>query len=210
MSSRHICCKPKLFALLLVPGVIEVQAAGILAAILLGLGLFGLQFGSLRGLRCCRLLLRLVQLGSGNEDGQLGQPVLRGLVAGNDEDLGIEVGICRRSRFPAAARVYSLPWSETMWMSVVAVRDFRLDADEAAGDMAAIEDPIHGVAGEDSCDLLLGRKQNQRRLQQAGANHRRRVRLGDGDGARSVRLKVMRFGGGVDADGCGSKSESTG
>ena len=31
----------------------------------------------------------------------------------------------------------------------------RLDADEAAGDMAAIENPIHGIAGEHIGDLLL-------------------------------------------------------
>ena len=44
--------------------------------------------------------------------------------------------------------------------------------------MAAVEDPIHRVAAEDSGDLLLGRKQDERRLQETGANHRRRVRLG--------------------------------
>ena len=38
-------------------------------------------------------LLRLVQLGGGHEDGQLDQPVFGGLVAGRDEDFGIEVGI---------------------------------------------------------------------------------------------------------------------
>ena len=74
-----------------------------------------------------------------------------------------------------------------------AVRDLRLDADEAAGNMAAIEDPIHGVTGKDIRNLLLGGKQDQRRLQQTGADHRRRVRLGHGDGARRIRLKVLRL-----------------
>ncbi len=79
-----------------------------------------------------------------------------------------------------------------------AVRSLRLDADEAAGDMAAVEDPVHRVPTEDGGDLLLGGKHDQGRLQQAGADHRRRLRLGHRDGARRVRLK-----GCVRGDGAG-------
>ena len=81
-------------------------------------------------------------------------------------------------------------------MSVVLFGDLRLDADEAAGDVAAIENPIHRIAGKDVRDLLLGRKHDQRRLQQAGADHRRRVRLGHGDGARRARLQGASASGG--------------
>ncbi len=70
-----------------------------------------------------------------------------------------------------------------------AVRQLRLDADKAAGNVAAVKDPIHRVAGKDVGDLLLGGKHDERRLQQAGADHRGRVRLGHGDGARRVRLQ---------------------
>ena len=78
-------------------------------------------------------------------------------------------------------------------MSVDAVRRLRLDADEAAGDMAAIEDPIHRVTGEDVGDLLLGGKDNQRRLQQPRADHRRSLRLRDRDRTRRARLERMRW-----------------
>ena len=76
-------------------------------------------------------------------------------------------------------------------MSVVAFADLRLDADEAAGDVAAVEYPIHRVAGEDVGDLLLGRQQDERRLQQAGTDHGRSVRFGHRDRARSVGQKVV-------------------
>ena len=58
------------------------------------------------------------------------------------------------------------------------VRDLGFHSDEAAGDVTAIEDPIHGVSCKEVSDLLLGRKHNQRRLQEAGADHRRGIRLG--------------------------------
>ena len=41
-------------------------------------------------------------------------------------------------------------------MSVVVFASLWLDADEAAGYMAAIEHPVHGVAAEDGGNLLLG------------------------------------------------------
>ena len=74
------------------------------------------------------------------------------------------------------------------------IRNLGLDADEPAGDMTAVKDPIHRVTSEDVGDLLLGGKDNQRRLQQAGADHGRRVRLGHGDGARRIRLQRMVIG----------------
>ena len=46
-----------------------------------------------------------------------------------------------------------------------AVRQLRLDADKPAGDVATIEDPIHGVPREDVHNLLLIGEQDQRRLQ---------------------------------------------
>ena len=75
------------------------------------------------------------------------------------------------------------------------IRHFGLDADEAAGHMASVKDPIHGVASEDVGNLLLSGKDDERRLQQAGADHGRRVRLGHGDGARRIRLQRMGIGG---------------
>src|SRR6266702_5705487 len=73
------------------------------------------------------------------------------------------------------------------------VRYLGLHADKTAGDVASIENPIHSVTGEDVGDLLLGGKDNQCRLKQAGVNHRRRVRFGHGDGTWRVRLKRMRL-----------------
>ncbi len=97
----------KLFALRLVPGVVKVQCAGILAAVRLPLSsASAFSVGGLRGLGRRRLLLHLVQLGGGDEDGQLGQPVFCGLVAGNDEDFGIEVGICVAGNFPQLQGVF--------------------------------------------------------------------------------------------------------
>src|SRR5580704_13642983 len=75
-----------------------------------------------------------------------------------------------------------------------ATGDLRLNADKATRDMASIEDPIRRIPGEDVCNLLLSGKKNQRRLQQTGADHRWDGRLGHGDGARTVRFKMLRFG----------------
>ena len=41
------------------------------------------------------------------------------------------------------------------------VRELWLDADEAAGHMAAVEHPVHGVAAEDGGDLLFCREENE-------------------------------------------------
>jgi hypothetical protein len=60
--------------------------------------------------------------------------------------------------------------------------------------VSTVEHPVHGVAAEDSRDLLLGGKQNQRRLQQARANNWGCLGFGDSDGTRGVRLEVVRFG----------------
>ena len=167
------------------------QGAGILAAVLFLLCLFGLLRSGLGRLRRRRFLFHLVQLGRRDKDRHLGQPVFCGLVAGVDEDLGIEVGICVAGDFPQLQRVFVAVVGDDMNVGR-AVRDLRLDADKAAGDVAAIENPIHRISGKDVGNLLLGGKQDQRRLQESGADHRRRVRLGHGDGARRVRLKGLR------------------
>ncbi len=117
--------------------------------------LLGLQRRGLGGLRRRRFLLGLVQLGGGNEDRQLGQSVFRGLVAGSDEDFGIEVRIGVAGDFTQLQGVLVAVVGDDMNVRR-AVRHLRLDADKAAGDMAAIEDPIHRVAGEDVGNLLLG------------------------------------------------------
>jgi hypothetical protein len=79
-----------------------------------------------------------------------------------------------------------------------AARDLWLDADEARGNVAAIKDPARRVATEDGCDLLLGRKQDQGRLQKTGADDGRRFRVDYHDGARDAWkervLGVVRFG----------------
>ena len=75
-----------------------------------------------------------------------------------------------------------------------AVRQLRLDADEARGNVSTIEHPIDGISSEDIGNPLLIGKQNQGRLQKCGADHRRRVRLGHGDGTRCVRLEMLCFG----------------
>jgi hypothetical protein len=68
--------------------------------------------------------------------------------------------------------------------------------------MTSVEHPVHGVSAKDGGDLLFGGQQDERRLQEACANHGRRIRFADGDGTRSVRLEVVwlcrryRMGGG--------------
>ena len=54
---------------------------------------------------------------------------------------------------------------------------FGLDADKPRSHMAAVEDPVHRVAGEDVGDFLLIGQNNERRLQQPSANQRRRFRF---------------------------------
>ncbi len=180
----------KLLALFLVPRVVEVKTAGILAAVLFGLVRLCLQLGSLRGLGRCGLLFGLVQLGGGHEYGQLCQSVLGGLVAGDEEDFGIEVGISVTRNFLKLQRVLVAVVGDDMHVRR-RIRRPGLDADEAAGDVAAVEDPIHGVAAEDVGDFLLGRQQDERRLQQAGTDHGRSGRFGHRDRTRSIRLKVV-------------------
>ena len=52
-------------------------------------------------------------------------------------------------------------------------RCFRLDADEAAGDMTGVEDPVIRVAAEDRRNLFLGGKLQKGRFVEARANDRR-------------------------------------
>lgn len=59
-------------------------------------------------------------------------------------------------------------------------------------------------------EASLGGEQDERRLEQAGANHWGRLGFGDGDGTRSVRLQAMRFGLRTPVCGGGCKGESKG
>ena len=71
---------------------------------------------------------------------------------------------------------------------------FGLDADEARSHMAAVEYPVHRVAGEDVGDFLFVGQYDERRLQKPSANLRRRIRFRHRDRARRARLQRMRFG----------------
>jgi hypothetical protein len=143
-----------------------VQRAGVFAAVLLGLRLFGFEFGLLSGLRGSSFLFRLIQFGNRHKHRKLGQPVLGSLIAGSDEDFGIEVRI---------GIIGDLAQCKGVFVAVVGddvnvrgrVRRFGLDADEARSHMAAVEDPVHRVAGEDVGDFLLVGQNDERRLQQA-------------------------------------------
>jgi hypothetical protein len=135
--------------------VIEMQRTWVLAAVLFRLGLFRFEFRCLSGLRGSSFLFRLIQLGRRHEYGKLCQTVLCSLVAGIDEDLGIEVriGIIRDLAQLKGVLVTVIGDDVNVRRSV---RSFGLHADEARGYMAAIEDPVHRVAGEDVGDLLFG------------------------------------------------------
>ena len=69
-----------------------------------------------------------------------------------------------------------------------AVRHFGFNADKAACDVSAIENPVHGIAGKDIRYFFLRWKQDEGRLKQAGSDHRGRVGLrhDDGDAGRAV------------------------
>jgi len=75
-----------------------------------------------------------------------------------------------------------------------AVFDSRLNADKTAGDLSSVEDPGIRISSKNFHDLLFRRKHEESRLQQTGADHRWRVLLGHGDGARRTRLKMLRLG----------------
>jgi hypothetical protein len=115
----------------------------------------------LRRLRSDGFLLHLVQLGGGNEDRHLNKPVLCSLVRGRDEDFRIEVSIFVARDFAELEGVLVAVVRNDMHVGR-AVRHLRLNADKAAGDVAAIEDPIHCVTGEDIRNLLLVWKQDER------------------------------------------------
>src|SRR5260370_13658045 len=72
-----------------------------------------------------------------------------------------------------------------------------LHVDEAAGDVTAVEDPIDGSSRKEIGYLFYSGEDNERRLQQAGSNHRRRVRLGHSDGAWCVGLERVGVRGSV-------------
>ena len=147
--------KAKLFALLLVPGEVKVKAARILTAIGLRSGFFRLQLGSLRGLGCEGLLLGLVQLSGRDEDGHVGKPVLSGLITGDNEHLGIEVCVRIIGDLLKLQGVFVAVVRDDVNVSG-GVSELWLDADEAAGYMAAIKHPVHRVSTEDGRNLLLG------------------------------------------------------
>ena len=141
-------------------------------------------------------MLGLLKIGCGDEDGKIGQLVLRGLITGSDEHLGIEVQVILTSDLLQLKGVLVAVVGDD-----VDVRrrsgNLGLYADEAAGDMTAVEYPVHRVSGEDIGDLFLRWQNDERRLQQAGADHRRRSRLGNRNCARCIGLKRVRFRGGI-------------
>jgi hypothetical protein len=55
--------------------------------------------------------------------------------------------------------------------------------------MAAVENPIDGIAGKDIGDLLFGGQDNQCRLEQARTHLRWRLCFGDHDRARRAGLE---------------------
>src|SRR5260370_24424112 len=68
---------------------------------------------------------------------------------------------------------------------------------EAAGGGTSGEVPIHGSSRKGIGYLFFSGEDNERRLQQAGSNHRRRVRLGHSDGAWCVGLERVGVRGSV-------------
>ena len=69
------------------------QAPWVLAPVLLSFGLPSFELRCLSGFCSSEFLFRLIQLRSGYEYRQLGEPILCCLVAGSDEDLRVEMGI---------------------------------------------------------------------------------------------------------------------
>ena len=138
---------------------------------------FGFEFRGLSGLRGSSFLFRLIQLCRWHEDRKLRQTVFCSLVAGIDEDLGIEVRIGIIRYLAQLQRVFVAVIGDDVNVRGC-VRRLRLHADEARSHMAAVEDPVHRVAGEDVGDLFFGGQDDERRLQQAGADLRGRLRFG--------------------------------
>ena len=73
------------------------------------------------------------------------------------------------------------------------VGDFGLDAQKAAGDVAAVKCPVHGISPEDRCNLFLWRKSDEGGLEESGTDHRGSIRRRYGDGARRARRQRMRL-----------------
>jgi pilus assembly protein CpaF len=149
--------------------------------------------------------------GRRHEDGQLGQSVFRRLVTGGNEDFGIEVGIVVAGDFAQLQSVFVAVVRDDMHVGR-AVRQFGLDADKARCNVSTIEHPIHGVTCKHVGNLLLIWKQDECRLEQSGADHRRRVCLGHGDGAWRVWLEMLSvWSAGARGKGSGgSKCKPTG
>ena len=167
------------------------KSAGILAPILLLFRLLGLERGSLSGLGRSDLLFRLVKLRCGYEYRQFGQLLLGRLISGRDEHLGIEVGVGISRDFLNIKRVLVAVVGDDVNVGR-AVREFRLDADEATGNVAAVEDPVHRISGKYVGDFLFRGKLNQSRLQERRPDHRGSRALGYHDGARRIRLQAFR------------------
>jgi len=182
----------KLFSLALVPRVVKVKRTGILRAELLCLRLLRLEFCGLSGFRGNRFLFRLIQLGHRHKDRKLHQPFLGSLVAGSNENFGIEVGIGIIRYLAQLERVLIAMVGDDVNVRSC-IRCFGLHADEARSDVTAVEDPVHRVASEDIGDLLFDRQNNERRLQETGADLRRRLCFRHGDSTRRTGLEGMRF-----------------
>lgn len=151
-------------AFLLIPHVIEVERTGILASVGLFLRLHRLQRGRLGGLRSGGLLLGLVEFGSRDEHRQLCESILRGLIARFDQHLGVIVRIGIIRDFAQLERVLVAVVGDDVDVGR-SICCLRLHADKARSHMAPIEDPIHGIAGENVGYFLLGRKHDQSGLQ---------------------------------------------
>ena len=146
--------KSKVLALLFVPGEVKVQAARILAAVRFGLGLLRLQLSCLRGFGGDGFLLGFLQLSGGDEHWQVSEPVLCRFVSRNNEDFGIEVSVGVAGDLLKLQRVFVAVVGDDVDVRA-RVRQLRLDADEAAGHMAAVENPVHRISTEYGSDFLL-------------------------------------------------------
>ena len=107
--------------------------------------------------------------------------------------------------------MYSLPWSEMIWTSVVLFASLGLMEMKRLATWPAVEHPIDRISAEDGCDFLLRGKHDEGRLQQAGADDRRRLRLLDDDGSGRIRLEVWLLGvggGGESVGGCGDAANT--
>ena len=131
------------------------ELAGVLAPVVLGLGLCGLALGRFFRRRLRGLALRTVKVGGRNKHRHRREFVLSCLVTWRDEHLGIEVGIRVLRDLAKLQGVLIAVVGDDMNVRAAA-GDLGLNRDKTAGDMATIEDPARCVAAEHGRDLLLG------------------------------------------------------